>query len=102
MLLEFFEQTLLNYTNLYSLILLGSGLPHGCQDVAKLFPLSLGPNVSTNLRKEESNTVSNYPMTEEAQVGPHLFLVLFCQQQKAWAAVYTTHLGLNKDYVSVR
>lgn len=53
------EYTLLLFwnTNIYlfartALILLGSSLPHGSQDIAELLPLSLGADVSANLGRK--------------------------------------------------
>lgn len=40
------------------LVFLGSSFPHGSQNVAQLFPLSLGSDVSANLQKKRQREVS--------------------------------------------
>lgn len=44
------------------LVFLGSSFPHGGQDVAQLLSLSLGPNVSANLKEEKQS--SDWGLTE--------------------------------------
>ena len=72
------EYTLLFWnTNIYlfartALILLGSSLPHGSQDIAELLPLSLGADVSANLgRKHKRYITMGKPNTRDAGKLPY-------------------------------